>query len=243
MGTVTPLHDRTGILGGFSDEALVLRALDGQRHAREELFKRHARRAVGLAHRLLASGASDVDDLVQDAFVAALEQLHTLRTPAAFGSWLGAIVVRMAAKTIRRRRLQRRLGLLRTEEFDFDPVASPETPPDVAVELRRFYACLRQLRAEERVALVLRYVDGLQVNEVAEMMGQSLSTTKRRLRSGETRMQRIMTRGSVRLGVESALEPFGSMAHSATRSDSRAPDHDDEGMLSARTDRRPQHAK
>ncbi len=172
-----------------TDSALVLAARAGEEWAREALFRRYARLALGLAYRILPSDA-DIDDLVQDSFLYAFERLDKLTNPQAFQAWFSSIVVRTAGKRLRRRRLQFRLGLRSNEPIDLDAVVSRSAPPDVAAELRAVYGMLQQLPAEERVALVLRRVERLEIPEIAEQMGISASTVKRRLGAAEARLER-----------------------------------------------------
>ncbi len=176
---------------GPSDAALVVAARARERWAEEALFRRHARMANGLAFRLMGNDA-DVDDLVQDAFFAAFSALDRIENPQAFGGWLAAIVVRTAHKRLRRRRLMTRLGLVRTEPVDLDRVVSRTVPPDVGVELRAIYALVDRLPAGERVALVLRRVEGLNLEEVARRMGLSLATVKRRLAAAQSRLDGML---------------------------------------------------
>lgn len=183
----SPTATKSG--AGPSDAALVLAARAGEPWAREALFRRYARLALGLAYRILPHDL-EVDDLVQDSFLFAFEQLDRLSNPQAFQSWLSSIVVRTAGKRLRRRRLQIRLGLRSHQPIDADEVIARTAPPDVAAELRAVYALLEQLPAEERVALVLRRVERLEVPEIAEQMGLSVSTVKRRLRAAEARLSR-----------------------------------------------------
>jgi RNA polymerase sigma-70 factor, ECF subfamily len=187
--TAVPTLPATQSGAGPSDAALVLAARAGEAWAREALFRRHARLALGLAYRILPYDV-EVDDLVQDSFLYAFERLDGLTNPQAFQSWLSSIVVRTAGKRLRRRRLQIRLGLRSHQHIDVDQVISRAAPPDVAAELRAVYTLLEQLPAEERVALVLRRVERLEVPEIAEQMGLSVSTVKRRLRAAEERLAR-----------------------------------------------------
>jgi RNA polymerase sigma-70 factor (ECF subfamily) len=179
---------------GPSDGMLVLEARRGTMAAQEALFRRHVRRVVGLAHRLLSGSGEDVDDLVQDAFVQALNKLGELREPEAFGGWLGQIVVRTASKRLRRRRLLTRLGLLRNEEVDLDGFAVLSLPQDKAMELRELYQDLLSFPAEERIALTLRRVEGMETEDIASSMGLSASTVKRRLKRAEGRIERLRER-------------------------------------------------
>ena len=187
MGVISRLPTRSG--AGPTDAALVAAARAGEPWAQEALFRRHARMALGLAHRLLPQD-NEVDDLVQDCFVSALNRLSSLDNPQAFAAWLGSIVVRAVGKRLRRRRLLSRLGLRVPEEIDADAIAAPSVPGDVAVELRRVYAVVAALPAQARVALILRRVDGLDVPEIARRMGLSQSTVKRRLKTAEEQLER-----------------------------------------------------
>src|SRR5436190_20397911 len=94
---------------GPSDAALVVAARAGEKWAQEALFRRHARMVNGLAYRLLGRD-QELDDLVQESFLAALRSLDRLAQPQAFAAWLGSIVVRSSHKLLRRRRMLTRLG-------------------------------------------------------------------------------------------------------------------------------------
>jgi len=142
----------------------------------------------------LAGSSEDVDDLIQDAFVQALSRLGELREPEAFGGWLSAIVVRTASKRLRRRRLLTRLGLVRREEVNLDAFVLEGTSPERATELRQLYGELLHFPTEERVALTLRRVEGLDTPAIAQAMGISASTVKRRLRKAEERAARAWQR-------------------------------------------------
>ncbi len=183
---------------GPSDAALVVAARAREGWAREALFRRYAPLVNGLAYRLLGR-SSDLDDLVQDCFVQALESLDRLGDPQAFVAWLQAVVVRTASKTIRRQRLLRRLGFLRVEPIDFSRIVSRDAPPDVAAELRAIYALIDELPTHVRVPLLLRRVEGHSLDEVAGLVGVSLATVKRRVSQGERYL-------------ECALAPIGAIA-------------------------------
>jgi RNA polymerase sigma-70 factor, ECF subfamily len=174
---------------GPSDAALVVAARGGEAWAQEALFRRHARMAIGLAHRLLPHDG-EVDDLVQDCFVSALRRLGSLQNPQAFAAWLGSIVVHAVGKRLRRQKLLTRLGLRTPESIDTQSIAAASAPGEVVVELRRVYGLLAHLPAEQRVALVLRRVDRMEIPQIAAHMGLSMSTVKRRLKAAEDELER-----------------------------------------------------
>jgi RNA polymerase sigma-70 factor (ECF subfamily) len=131
---------------------------------------------------------ADLDDLVQDSFVAALRGLDNLEDPQAFAAWLGSIVVRTSHKILRRRRLARSLGLYRPVPIDVDALVSGDAPPDVVAELRAIYRLVDELPAKVRVSLILRRVEGYALDDVARLTGSSLATVKRRVAEGERRL-------------------------------------------------------
>jgi len=98
------------------------------------------------------------------------------------------------SKRLRRRRLLTRLGLRAAETIDPDRVVAATAPGEVAVELRRVYALVDQLPVEQRVALLLRRVDGLEIPEIAQYMHLSASTVKRRLKAAEELLERSRDR-------------------------------------------------
>jgi len=169
---------------GPSDAALVTAARAGEGWASEALFRRHAPMVNGLAYRLLGRDA-EVDDVVQESFVQALGALDALKEPQAFASWMASIVVRTTSKVLRRRKLMARFGLRRSEPIDVDALIGRAVPPDAAAELRAIYGIVEALPVKIRVPLLLRRVEGLALEEIAEQVGCSLATAKRRIAEGE----------------------------------------------------------
>ena len=166
-----------------TDAELVGQARDGSRRAFERLYRRHSRMAFGMAHRLLAG--RDVDDAVQDAFVTAWERLDRLDDPQAFARWLGTIVVNSARRRIRRRALRNRLLPGHQEPVDYERLIGRQASAEAAAELRNLYAVLERLGTDARLAIVLRRVEGMTIPEVADAMGRSPATVKRRIREAE----------------------------------------------------------
>jgi RNA polymerase sigma-70 factor (ECF subfamily) len=183
---------------GPSDAALVVAARAGEPWAQEALFRRHAPRLNGLAFRVMGRD-DELDDLVQDTFIAALSSLERLEKPHAFASWIAGILVRQAYKKIRRRRMLARLGLGRSSAaIDLDELASHAASPERAADIRALYAVVESMPADLRVPLVLHRVEGLGLEEVAEMMHVSLATVKRRIAEGHATLQQRFGKDGLR---------------------------------------------
>jgi len=156
----------------------------------DQVFRRYAPYIARIALRLLGND-SEVDDLVQDVFLEAHRGLLGLRDAAALGGWLACIGVRRATRRLRRRRLLALLSLdtVPERELPLDLAASPEERAEVA----RLYCRLDRMPAAERVAWVLRHVEGESLDDMVALCGCSKSTVQRRLRSAEARLRQGVT--------------------------------------------------
>jgi len=165
-----------------STATLVARAGGGDRAASRMLYERF-RSSLNQTAARLALSAADADDLVQEAFATAFDRLRYLRDPEAFGGWARSIVVRTAAKRLRRHRIARKLGLVEPAPVPFQLLSiSQAAPAEAVLELERVYRALAHLPQDAGVALVLHRIEGLTLREIAEQMGVSEPTVKRRIR-------------------------------------------------------------
>src|SRR5215468_8390767 len=92
------------------DGELVRRVRRGDKWAEEALYHRHVRSVTRVVMRILAR-SSEAEDVVQDAFVIALNEVRDLRDVDAFGEWLLSIAVRQVYRRFRRWKLLRAVGL------------------------------------------------------------------------------------------------------------------------------------
>jgi RNA polymerase sigma-70 factor (ECF subfamily) len=138
------------------DDGLILAAAGGDRAAFGELYVRYARMVHG---SLLARvPAADAEDLAQDVFVSAMNQLRGLRTPAAFRGWLAAIARNRAIDYLREARAR--------APFD-ENTAPAQGPRDAFVVLD----LIRGLPEAYRETLIFRLVEGMTGPEIARKTG------------------------------------------------------------------------
>lgn len=158
-----------------TDAELVRRARQGDADAFERLVRRHLRVAHAVAHGLVDE-AADADDVVQDAFVRALERLDDCRDPARFRGWLLSIV-RNRAHNVRAYEARRRAAPL-------DSVRELASSHDTGrrVEEREFREMLGGALAEltelQRNVFTLYDMEGLDHAEVAGRLGISRSSSR-----------------------------------------------------------------
>ncbi len=174
------------------DATLVARARSGERWAEEALYRRHVQATTRLALRVLGRTA-DAEDVVQDAFATVLERLDELRDGAAFGGWLSQTALNLMRQRLRSRRLWQLVGLGPAEDAGLAELASASASPEDLAELACLDKALRRMPAEARIAWVLRHVEGWQHDEIAERLGISVATVKRRLVRAEHRVE-VVTR-------------------------------------------------
>jgi len=151
----------------------------------EEAFARLVRLRQGLVTALVASrvrGRNDVEDLAQDVFLKAWKRLPELREPGKFTGWLARIAVN-AALDHRRRAAVRPKGAS-LDDAEIDPPGSLP-PPEGGLLLReefgRVLAAMDHLDERSRIAVTLRFREGMAVKDVAARMGDSPAATAMRL--------------------------------------------------------------
>jgi RNA polymerase sigma-70 factor (ECF subfamily) len=155
-------------------------------------YRRFAGYVATIGLRLLGRRA-DVDDLVQDVFVAATKGLKNLRDRRATKAWLATVAVRIARAKLRRRRVKIMFSL--DEDPDYYDAADERASPETRVLLAKVYAILDHLPVDERLAWSLRYIEGEQLDHVALLCGCSLATVKRRIERAEVTIRKEMSSG------------------------------------------------
>ncbi len=171
---------------GQSDALLVAALQAGRGDARRLLFERYGNYVERLVVRVLGLDA-EVPDLINEVFARALERIAHVADPAALKGWLGSVALFTARAFLRDRRSRRRfLGFFAPEELPEVPVPGG-APAEVSLALHRTYQVLERFPADERIAFALRFMDGMGLNEIADITQVSLGTVKRRLTRAEQR--------------------------------------------------------
>ena len=178
------------------DEAAVIqRAADGDRTAFAQLMEHYQSACYGLAWRLLGD-PDHAADATQDAFVHAYRAIGSYRG-GIFRSWLLRITANASYDILRR--AQRRPS---SPLPDGEEGSAPELPDIGAVNpvveatkselYRHLEVALRRLPEDQRTAVVLCDVYGMDYNEVAAMTKSALGTVKSRIHRGRLRLRQLM---------------------------------------------------
>ncbi len=171
-----------------TDAELIAACVGGDERAQRELFRREYPRVNATIYRLLGS-TRDVDDLAQEAFIAAFRALSTFRGDSKLSTWIDRIAVRVVFHHIRARKPTVSLEMLpeRASGPDVDDQAHARDG------LRRLYAVLATMSPDARAAFALYAIDGRSIAEVAEITNTSVVAAKLRI----WRARREVTRQAV----------------------------------------------
>ena len=167
------------------DDRVLVRALQADHPgAYEVLYRKYSEAVLSVLYRVMGSD-TEMDELLHEVFVRAFRNVDAIKDPDKLRSWLTGIAVFVARGTIRKRRRGRWLQFFAPSTLP--EVAIPDHRGDTRRALQRTYAILEQLSPDDRIAFALRFIDGRELTEVAELTGVSLATIKRRLRSAKRR--------------------------------------------------------
>ena len=153
----------------------------------EEFYREHASYVAGVLFRVVGNDG-DIDDVVQETFVAASSHLHQLKEPSAARAWLVAIAVRRVKRHLGRRQRQRLLAVRVGE------VAAQFSDPRDRHAVDELYDALDRLPPDLRIPWVLARIEQFTLPDVAAFCGVSLATVKRRIVESEQFLQRMLNR-------------------------------------------------
>lgn len=160
------------------DDALVSAARAGDRSAFGLLYDRYARMVHGIL--LCRVPPREVDDLVQEVFLLALRQLHSLRDLSRFGAWLSTITRNRANDYYRKAS-----PVDRATDPDAEGQAESRTNDHVVEQQAAMtLAVLRRLPETYREPLMLRLVEGMTGPEIAARMGMTHGSVRVNLHRG-----------------------------------------------------------
>lgn len=174
------------------DHQLLRRAQAGEESAFEALVRKHQARAWRVARNLVGND-EDAADLAQEAFVRVFRNLAGFDFQHGFTTWLYRIVTNLAIDHLRRRRPVWSTSLPGEEEGEQELVDARAASPaeglergELALEVK---ACMDALAPHFQSVLMLREIEGLPCNEIAEIVGATHVTVRWRLHRGRKLFQ------------------------------------------------------
>ncbi|RPI73989.1 MAG: sigma-70 family RNA polymerase sigma factor [Planctomycetaceae bacterium] len=167
------------------DQELIAECLRGQSHAFGELVARYQNRLYNTLKNVLGS-AEEAQDACQDTFLTAYQKLHTFGGRSAFYSWLFRIAFNTAISRTRKKRratvsidaAQEQTG---SEPIDMRNDLQPGHSLETAERQTAVREALAELSEEFRTVLVLKEMEGLKYEEIAEIVDCPIGTVRSRI--------------------------------------------------------------
>lgn len=183
----------------MDERRLLQKAQEGDRKAFEALVALHSRRVYNLA--LGYTGRHhDAEEIAQTVFVKVWKALPQFRGASAFSTWLYRLTLNACTDHYRRERKRR--GDLSLDDPDLSPIRDAAPSPEEIVIQREEEAILRkalaQLPEQHRVILILREMDGLDYQEIAQVLELQVGTVKSRLaRARRALREKLLAEGNL----------------------------------------------
>ena len=195
------------------DRRLIADCLGGRRDAFGELVSQYQARLYNSALRLVLS-PEDAADVVQDTFLSAYQALHTFKGDAEFFTWLYRIAFNTAISLKRKKKPSVSLEN-HTRETGLDPDDPSEyVKPSAALERtedeQQLSDAIARLSAEHRDVLVLKDLEGMKYEEIAEVLEVPIGTIRSRLHRARLELRDLLVSPNER---EPREEREGSAKH------------------------------
>ena len=176
------------------DGAFIQRIWGGDQSAFNQLVLKYRNRVMGVATRMLGNRV-EAEDLAQDVFVKVYHGLKEFKQESLFSTWLYRITANSCLNHQRRKRRERQAN----EALDESELTLSDSTsdPHIALEEKQLKLCLEKaiqaLPREQKIVLILRDIEGLSYEAIADSLGVELGTVRSRLHRA-----RLGVQGSVK---------------------------------------------
>lgn len=201
-------------------EALIVqRVLDGDVNEYEKLVLEYQKNVYNLALRMTGN-AEDAADMAQEAFIKAYNSLASYRGDSRFSVWLYRIVSNVCLDFLRARKRRQTVSLSvvddegeETELMISDESASPEKLMERSMTRDAVRRGLQELTPEYRQILILRELQGMSYDEIAETLGLESGTVKSRIFRARKKLCTFLVRDGNISGVDTSSYTEGVNCH------------------------------
>ena len=186
----------------LSDAELVMLCKNKDEKAFESLVRRHQRTVYGLLLRL-APDWNDTADLAQEVFIRVWKGIDNLKNPHAFKSWLGQVATHLFYDELRKR--PRRTPIISLDQSMFGDdetenqtrdIADSSAGPEELFERKELdeevRSAIATLPRQFRTAFVLRELEDMSYEQIAQLTNTDLGTVKSRISRARTKVQQVL---------------------------------------------------
>ena len=176
---------------------LLTRAASGDAAAFEQIVVRHERRVLTLSWRLLGA-MEDAQDAAQEVFLRTFKYLHRFDAQKPFEPWLVRMTVNVCRDLGKARQLRRAILVEQKDGYDRveqrDSAHNPHEELQVEQQRQMLYRAMNELPEKERMAFVLRDIEGMTTAEAAEALGSSEATVRSQISSARLKIRKLVER-------------------------------------------------
>lgn len=181
-----------------TDPELVAAALQGERHAMDDLLRHNYDRVYAVCRRITGSDA-DAADAAQEALISIVRSLSKFDGRSSFPTWVYRIATNASLDELRRRRRRPAVGSTESVGHDqthdlVDPDAGAQI--DTVADRMAIDIALAALPEDFRVPIVLRDLTGMDYAEIADVLGVPVGTVKSRIARGRGALSHLLASGN-----------------------------------------------
>lgn len=169
------------------DQTLVEQCLAGEQQAQYDLYQKYVQAMYNVVVRMVKH-SEDAEDVIQEVFVKVFRNLHTFQGESTLGAWIKRITVNTTLNFIRKAKRNNEVGLDEGTEI-------PEIIEEIDTarySMAEIHHAIKQLPERCRVVLSLYLIEGYQHQEIADILGITVSTSKTQYRRGRQLLQEIL---------------------------------------------------
>lgn len=175
-------------------EELIQRSLDGNQEAYIELIENIKVEMYKVASSQLRND-DDVNDAIQETIINSYTNLHTLKNPSYFKTWIIRILINECNHVYRKRK--RQLGLFDKLSHSVDTSISTEEEIHAKENDIDFDLLIQCLNYDERLILTLYYKNNYTPTEISDILGVNINTVKSRLLRAKQKLQKLFDEGGM----------------------------------------------
>ena len=185
QGTDTPLEQK-------SDDILITLFQSGEEAVFRVLVDRHKERVRNLIYSIL-SDVSVVDDIAQEVFIRTYEALPKFRFESSFYTWLYRITVNKCRDEMRKKKIRKFFSLhAMLDGSNAELLSKIRVNPEDNSAQELVATGLKQLPEKFRIPIILKDIDGMTYDEMAEIMQCEIGTVKSRLSRARTMLRNVL---------------------------------------------------
>ncbi|MBD3393902.1 MAG: sigma-70 family RNA polymerase sigma factor [Chitinivibrionales bacterium] len=185
-----------GSSGDQPTQHLINQCVNGDRRAQQKLFRQYRDVVYSLVYRLLGSDF-DMDDVLQQVFVNVFKSLESFKGLSSLDTWVYRITVKVCTDQLRKKYRKRKLIVVGSIDDESSGLrGATEHTPHSRLEQRELadtvHGALARLTEDKRVVLVMYEMEGMSLEEIADIIQKPLGTVKSRLFHARRELERLL---------------------------------------------------